>query len=426
MDRPRVARAALAIGAIAYAALVFAMSRTPGPRAWALHLPGFLPPAQRLLVMAMLFGGALLLLVDFLRAGRAVPDAARDRASHPKHRKGAAKKTAKRGGVSFPGWSAWLLLIPWAWLLWSLEIKTRFLGDATVWLAGLINGDVNPSNEPLAAAVWMGFANTLRSLAVPIGPAAVGSLSVLCGLLAGALLWGIATEITPRSASRAIVLGVLATLGIAQLYFGYIESYPVVSVFVLAFLWLGLRRLRGMDSPFLAGAVLGLTIASHLATVLLLPSHAYLLLKEKRPVALRALLALLPLAVPTAILILLHYPPEKLAGALRIATHAVEPGHAATAYTKPYGILSLDHALDVANGILLSMPVPALLLLASTAVWTSTGEQLAATRTRTRPRPRLVPEKRPRMAITRVSVAPVRRRFRLIPKSYKTLVRGAI
>ena len=371
MDRPRVARAALAIGAIAYAALVFAMSRTPGPRAWALHLPGFLPPAQRLLVMAMLFGGALLLLADFLRPGRAVPDAAHDRASHPKHRKGAAKKTAKRGGVSFPGWSAWLLLIPWAWLLWSLEIKTRFLGDATVWLAGLINGDVNPSNEPLAAAVWMGFANTLRSLAVPIGPAAVGSLSVLCGLLAGALLWGIATEITPRSASRAIVLGVLATLGIAQLYFGYIESYPVVSVFVLAFLWLGLRRLRGMDSPFLAGAVLGLTIASHLATVLLLPSHAYLLLKEKRPVALRALLALLPLAVPTAILILLHYPPEKLAGALRIATHAVEPGHAATAYTKPYGILSLDHALDVANGILLSMPVPALLLLASTAVWTS-------------------------------------------------------
>src|SRR5256885_16805239 len=110
MDRPRVARAALAIGAIAYAALVFAMSRSPGPRAWALHLPGFLPPAQRLLVLAMLFGGALLILADLLRVPRAAPDA-QERAAHAKRGKGAPKGAAKRRGVSLPGWSGWLLLI---------------------------------------------------------------------------------------------------------------------------------------------------------------------------------------------------------------------------------------------------------------------------------------------------------------------------
>ncbi|HYR52769.1 MAG TPA: tetratricopeptide repeat protein [Candidatus Dormibacteraeota bacterium] len=351
MDRARVARAVLAIGAIAYAALVWAMSRSPGPRAWALHLPGFLPPAQRLLILATLFLGALLILADFLRG------------------KGAPRKTKKRGGVSLPGWSGWLLLVPWAWLLWKLEIKTRFLGDATVWMAGLINGEVNPSNEPLAAALWMGFASVLRSLAFPITPATVASLSILCGLLAAALLWGIASEIAPRSVSRVIVMGVLATLGLMQLYFGYIESYPVVSVFVLAFLWLGLRRLRGMDSPFLVAAVLGLTIASHLAAVLLLPGYAYLVLREKRPAAVRALLAIFPIAVTAAVLIFLQYPFEKLVLALRIATHAVEPGHAATAYTKPYSIFSLDHARDILNGILLAMPVPAMLLLASAAAW---------------------------------------------------------
>jgi len=377
MDRPRVARAVLAIGAIAYAALVWAMSRSPGPRAWALHLPGFLPPTQRLLILATLFLGALLILADFLRGPRAASDT-QERAAHAKRGKGAPKKAMKRGGVPLPGWSGWLLLVPWAWLLWKLEIKTRFLGDATVWMAGLINGEVNPSNEPLAAALWMGFASILRSLAFPITPATVASLSILCGLLAGALLWGIASEIAPRSASRVIVMGVLATLGLAQLYFGYIESYPVVSVFVLAFLWLGLRRLRGMDSPFLVAAVLGLTIASHLAAVLLLPGYAYLVLRERRPAAMRALLAIFPIAVIAAILILLQYPLGKLALALRIATHAVEPGHAATAYTKPYSIFSLDHARDIANGILLAMPVPAMLLLASAAVWL-TRRKAAAT-----------------------------------------------
>jgi tetratricopeptide repeat protein len=377
MDRARVARAVLAIGAIAYAALVWAMSRSPGPRAWALHLPGFLPPTQRLLILATLFLGALLILADFLRGPRAVPET-QERAAHGKRGKSAPKRAAKRGGVSLPGWSGWLLLVPWALLLWKLEIKTRFLGDATVWMAGLINGEVNPSNEPLAAALWMGFASVLRSLAFPITPATVASLSILCGLLAAALLWGIASEIAPRSVSRVIVMGVLATLGLAQLYFGYIESYPVVSVFVLAFLWLGLRRLRGMDSPFLVAAVLGLTIASHLAAVLLLPGYAYLVLREKRPAAMRALLAIFPIAVTAAILILLRYPFEKLVLALRIATHAVEPGHAATAYTKPYSIFSLDHARDILNGILLAMPVPAMLLLASAAAWL-THRKAAAT-----------------------------------------------
>jgi tetratricopeptide (TPR) repeat protein len=92
----------------------------------------------------------------------------------------------------------------------------------------------------------------------------------------------------------------------------------------------------------------------------------------------RALLALFPIAVTAAILILLQYPFEKLVLALRIATHAVEPGHAATAYTKPYSIFSLDHARDIANGILLAMPVPAMLLLASAAAW-MTHRKAAAT-----------------------------------------------
>src|SRR5262249_13269988 len=53
---------------------------------------------------------------------------------------------------------------------------------------------------------------------------------------------------------------------------------------------------------------------------------------------------------------------------------------------------------------------------ASTAVWTSNGEQLAALRARARPR--LVPENRARMEISMVTVAPTRWRFRLVVQNY--------
>ena len=64
MHPSRAARAALAAGAAAYALAVLAMSQAPGPRAWALHLPGFLSPTPRFLVMTLLLGGALLLWAD--------------------------------------------------------------------------------------------------------------------------------------------------------------------------------------------------------------------------------------------------------------------------------------------------------------------------------------------------------------------------
>ncbi len=362
----------LVIGASVYAVLVAVASRDPGPRTWGLHLPGFLPPASRLLVLALIFGGVFLLWIDLLRTSAARELSERGPATSPRPaergvRGKRARTPSRRASATLPVWSAWLLLLPWVWALSSFRIQARFLGDATVWMAGLLNGNVNPSNEPLAAAIWMGFANALRSLAFPFTPATVAVLPILCGLLAGALLWAIASEITPKAASRPVVIGVLATLALAQLYFGYIESYPVVSVFMLAFLWQGLRRLRGKGSPFLLAGILGLTLASHLATALLVPAYGYLVLRERRPVATRVLLLLMPVAVTAVVLILLRYPSEELLGAFRIASHAVEPG-SATGYRRAYPALSLDHLIDLANGILLAMPVPALLLLARAAL----------------------------------------------------------
>ena len=355
----RAARGVLALGSAAFVAGVAAASAAPGPVAWALHLPGFLPAPTRLLVMALLAGGAALLAFDFFRVGPKEHTRAR----------GAKRRGARQPGAGWrlPRWSGWLLLLPWAWFLWKFEERTRFLGDGTVWLKNLQIRNPNPFSEPLASAVWNGYAAILRALAIPVDPVTAGLLPIFCGVIAAALFWGIASEITPKTGSRMIAFALLATMGIVQLYFGYIESYPPVTIAILVYLWLGLRLLRGADHPIWAAIALAVAVASHLSCVFLAPSFLYLLLREESSWPRRVVLALVPTAGAAALLILLGYPPSRWQRAFGIAARAVEPGHAAALYARPYGTISLGHAWDVLNAVLLALPIPALLLVTALA-----------------------------------------------------------
>ena len=350
MNPSRAARGVLAGEAALFVLGVILASRVPGPRAWALHLPGFLPPPARALVMALLVLGAALLILDFLRGGG------------NEERGGATRKGKRpsRAAAPLSAWTGWLLLAPWAWILWRLQTRTHFLGDGTVWLRHIQSGQLTPFSEPLAAALWSVHARILHALGMPVDASTAALLPIVCGVIAGAILGGLALEIAPRG-SRALALALLATMGWAQLYFGYIESYPPVSVAILAYLWLGSRSLRGALHPLVPGLCLGIAIAFHLSCVYLAPSYLYLLVRSEQPWPRRAALALLPAACAAALLVLLGYPPAQWLRAFSVAARAIEPGHGASALAKPYGTLSLGHGWDLLNAILLAIPVPAML-----------------------------------------------------------------
>jgi tetratricopeptide (TPR) repeat protein len=351
MDRSRVARGLLAMQATLFVALVLLFSRVPGPRAWALHLPGFLPQPARALVTALLVLGAALLIYDFLHGG-----------SRESPKKGRRPARAAKGPVSgWPAWSGWLLLAPWTWLLWRLQARTHFLGDGTVWLRHIQLGQLSPFSEPLAAAAWSAHARILHALGIPVDALTAALFPIFCGTVAGAILGGLALEIAPRG-SRALALALLATMGLAQLYFGYIESYPPVSVAILAYLWLGSRSLRGALHPAVPGLMLGIAVAFHLSCAYLAPSYLFLLLRSDQPWPRRAALAVLPAACAAGLLLALGYPPALWMRAFGVAARAIEPGHGAAALAKPYGVLSLDHGWDLLNAILLALPLPAMLL----------------------------------------------------------------
>jgi len=374
MNRSRAAQGVLAAGAAAFAVAVLILSRTPGPRAWALHLPGFLSGPARSFVLALLVAGAGLLVFDFLRGAppRDAVEGARPKAASARGakrraaREHASRSTSPIPEITIPGWAVWMLLLPWIWTLWRLETRTRFLGDGTVWLDGIRNGNPSPFSEPLAAAAWAGYSHLLRALKLPIDPVTAGLLPIFCGVLAVVLFWGIASEITRQSGSRVAAFAVLATMGVVQLYFGYIESYPVVSVALLAYLWLGLRTARGAGSLLFPAMALAVAIASHLSCAFLAPSFLYLAWRGQESLPKRVAITLAAPVAAALLLILLGYPPSRWIGAFAIAARAVESGHGPALFAKPYGVFSFGHASDVVNAILLAMPVPAMLLLAGT------------------------------------------------------------
>lgn len=70
--------------------------------------------------------------------------------------------------------------------------------------------------------------------------------------------------------------GLLASLGLMQLFFGYVENYSFAAAGVLTYLWLGLRLLRGEGRLWTPALLLGVTIALHPSTAVLLLSLLYL------------------------------------------------------------------------------------------------------------------------------------------------------
>jgi hypothetical protein len=75
-----------------------------------------------------------------------------------------------------------------------------------------------------------------------------------------------------RLAPPWLTFGLLASLGLIQLFFGYVENYSFAAAGVLVYLWLGLEAARGERPLWHAATALALTNATHPSTIVLAPS----------------------------------------------------------------------------------------------------------------------------------------------------------
>jgi hypothetical protein len=197
--------------------------------------------------------------------------------------------------------------------------------------------------------------------------AGVGFIFVLCQL---------AYWIGSSRTEKLLVFGLVASLGTMQLFFGYIESYTIICLGILAYLWLALRSLRGEASVWLPASVLALTHAFHPSTLVLQPSLWYVGWAEWRRGHVRGMSALVKVVVPSLLAAVVVLALMEAGGHGLDAFLTVDfPGGGDHRWFVPllrtttrwehYTMFSRAHLLDIVNEQLLTAPVilPALILV---------------------------------------------------------------
>jgi hypothetical protein len=100
-------------------------------------------------------------------------------------------------------------------------------------------------------------------------------LSTAAGVAFVWVLLGLAVWLGQNRAERALIVGLVITLGTMELFFGYIENYTFMTLGMLIFIWLSLRAIRGEGSLAWAAGALALTNAFHPSTIILTPGLMY-------------------------------------------------------------------------------------------------------------------------------------------------------
>ena len=99
-------------------------------------------------------------------------------------------------------------------------------------------------------------------------------LSPVAGALYLLTVLGLSRE--TRLAPGWLTYGLLVSLGVLQLFFGYVENYSFAAAGILAYLWLAVGVLHGRVPLWAAAALLAVTNATHPSTIVLGPSLLFL------------------------------------------------------------------------------------------------------------------------------------------------------
>jgi len=274
----------------------------------------------------------------------------------------------QRAAARFSTPLKWVLCLSVIPLCYAFKVDIHLMGDGQAWLAYLENAQRGFPREPpgwirgfpLAGLDWIHPLEPLdfwlHQLLYRFGRSywhwqaadAYTWSSCLWGTVYAWGIWKLSGLLELTRLSRYTLLLLLATSGQVQLFFGYVESYVSLAAACALYAWCALHALRGGS---LAGPALTLSAAAalHLMALALAPSFCYLVwhrhekLREalKNP---RALALLFALGAPAITWAYLRFYADRHLPLYQ----ASSPGE--------YALLSLPHAANLANEILLVAP----------------------------------------------------------------------
>jgi hypothetical protein len=277
-----------------------------------------------------------------------------------------------------------LLAIPFAPLFWIGRIVHTRWGDAYILVNAIPHPEARltynwqaPLDVFLHAKLWafghrvFEWQDAMPAYWIASSIAGVGFVFVLCWL---------ADTLGRDRTEKAIIFGLVISLGTMQLFFGYVENYSFICLGILAYLALGLKAARGEVSIVWPATVLALTHGFHPSTLVLQPSLWYLgwvVWREGRLKGLTVALRTLAPSVVVGLGVLLLM--ESGGHGINALLGEDFPGGGDRRWLVPllttstrwehYTMFSAGHLLDIVNQQILSAPVvlPTLLLTATIA-----------------------------------------------------------
>jgi len=233
----------------------------PGQRLWGVNLLSYMPPAWRWILPIC----ALLILIPSISKACGSLFTALSRTIPP---------GLKRAGRYY---RYALFSIMAGVLFWLLRVKTYLLGDSLLRAREIDMGAGFSFTAPLDFLLHVQVAGFLNWEAFQT----YALLSILSGMGFVFLLLLLADLMGRDGKERLLVFSVFISMGAIQLFFGYVESYSVVSAAILLYIFFSfgyLRNKHGLIPPVLAFL---LAFSLHLFAVTLLPSLLYLILSRR-------------------------------------------------------------------------------------------------------------------------------------------------
>ena len=245
-----------------------------------------------------------------------------------------------------------------------LSTARHFLGDGYPVLENLEDGIWSASSRaPLSWALI----RALHDMCQPYWETAENTYrfySYASGVLYVLLAFPVASVLGKTDRGKSVVFAFLLTAGYIQLFFGYVEHYPLFMPGLLLYILLGLQTLKQRLAPFAPASVLGVLIALHTAFTVFAPSLVFLVYRAfrqrqdvipSRKNALTNIAALCCVPVTAALFVGMSGIGFE-AYVSRMGGRNFLPLFAEPGYLSQYRIFSPAHVLDFLNQQLLAAP----------------------------------------------------------------------
>jgi hypothetical protein len=268
-----------------------------------------------------------------------------------------------------------LLLAGWIGAFYAFPIAHTRWGDAFILTKAMAHPDpaVRLTHSWQAPLDLLLHSQLWRLLHAPFGWADAMPVYHLISPLAGLLYLVAAVAISRTGRAHCatpswLTFALLTSIGVMQLFFGYVENYSFAAAGILLYLWLGLTVLAGCRPLWWAALALALTNALHPSTIIYGPSLLYLGWQAARQRNKSWRASVYPVALPMVVVALITIGLMEWGGHGLIALFTTDrPGGGDARWLVPlwatstrweqYTMFSWAHVRDLLNGQLLVAPI---------------------------------------------------------------------